>query len=90
MKHDNSINDFHITCFSLLFFFLRGGKKVNMAFFVSLILVCFLPGLFPVLASSEYYYNICMGHVRGQANWGLFFVDLVEGWVRTALLAFFF
>ncbi|KAK0745967.1 hypothetical protein B0T18DRAFT_410544 [Schizothecium vesticola] len=55
--------------FSAFFLFLRGGKKSIRRILSPLVLSsrCYF-----VLASYEYYYNICMGNVRGQAKWVVF------------------
>ena len=73
--------------YSLLFsLFLRGGKKSIRRILSPLVLSsrCYF-----VLASYEDYYNICMGNVRGQAKWVVFWGG-GRGWVWTALLAFSF
>lgn len=89
MKHDNSINGFHITCFSLLFFFLRGGKSQHGVFCLSHFSL-FLPGAISCSRELRVLLQHLHGSRQGTGELGVVFVDLVEGWVRTALLAFFF
>lgn len=89
MKHDNSINGFHITCFSLLFFFLRGSKSQHGVFCLSHFSL-FLPGAISCSRELRVLLQHLHGSRQGTGELGVVFVDLVEGWVRTALLAFFF
>lgn len=91
MKHDNSINGFHITCFFSPFFIFAWWQKGQHGVFCLSHFGPFLPGGYFLFSRATSTTTTTFAWVTSgdRRTGGLSFVDSVEGWGLDGIAGFF-